>query len=54
MLSAQNSGSLRPTACIRGLAEAEAEASVEDGTEDGSIVGNVHQDPFVDFIEYER
>ena len=54
MLTAQNSGSLRATVCIQSLAEAEAEAGVEDGAEDGSNAGIVHQNLFVNSIEYER
>ena len=54
MLSAQNLGSLRATACILCLSEAEAEAGVEDRAEDRSVAGIVHQNPFIDSIEYER
>ena len=35
-------------------AETEAEAGVEDGGEDVSVASNVHQNPFVNSIEYER
>ena len=46
--------SLRATACIPGLSEAEAEAGVKDSAEDGSVTRIVHQNPLFDSIEYER
>ena len=42
-------GSLRATACIPSLSE--AEAGVKEGVEDISVAGIVHQNPFVNSIE---
>ena len=50
----RTAGVLGLTACILSLAKSKAEAGVKDGAEDGSIVGIVHQNLFVNSIEYER
>ena len=54
MLSAQNSRSLRATACTLCLSEAKLEAEAEAGGKDVLIARSVHNNLFVDSIEYER
>ena len=52
-LSAQNSGSLRATACTLCQSGAEFEAEAEASGEDVSVAGIDYQHLFVDSIEYE-